>query len=177
MIDRQYRILERLTVAIALTGLIGLVGIVVLTVIEVLLRHLGGQRIPGFDDYGQLFYPIVISACFPIGLLHTRNVAITFLGAGLGERATRVFNLFAAIVTLALFGTIAWRFIFMTIGYAQSGAVTATVLLSVVPTWWVATALFWLAVPIQAWVVWVRLLELILGRDLLPAPILNQTAT
>jgi TRAP-type C4-dicarboxylate transport system permease small subunit len=166
-VERQYQVLERLTVAVAITGFAGLVGIVLLTVVDVGLKDLGGQRLPGFDDYGQLLFPIIIASCFPVGLLQRRSVTITFLGMGLGPPVNRVLTLFGAILTLVFFVLVAWRFIFMTIDFGQSGAVTSTVLMPVTPTWWLATALFWLAVPMQAWVCWVRLREVIEGRYLL----------
>ena len=168
--QQQFRTLERLTVAIAITGFLGLVGVVVLTVIDVGLRYGGGQRLPGFDDYGQILFPIIIASCFPVGLLHNRNIAITFLGMGLGVRATRVLTLFAAVLTLVFFVAVAWRFVIMTIDLGRTGAVSPTVLMPVTPTWWLATGLLWLTVPIQTWVVWVRVQELWQGRDLLPAP-------
>jgi TRAP-type C4-dicarboxylate transport system permease small subunit len=165
--EDQYRWLERLTVAVAITGFAGLVGVVLLTVVDVALKYLGGQRLPGFDDYGQLLFPIIVASCFPVGLLHRRSVTITFLGMALGPHANRALTFFGSVLTLVFFVLVAWRFIFMTIDMGQSGAVTSTVLLPVTPTWWLATALFWLAVPIQAWVCWVRLRELVEGRYLL----------
>ena len=165
----QQRLLDRLTVGIAIAGFAGLVGIVLLTVVDVGLRFSGNPRIPGFDDYGALLFPIIIASAFPVGLLRNRNIVIGFLGAGLGKTATRVLNLFGATLTLVFFFAVAWRFIGMTQEMASGGAVTPTVLVSVVPTWWVATALFWLAVPIQAYVCFVRVQELVTGRDLLQA--------
>lgn len=132
-IARQFLTLERLTVAVGISGFVGLVGIILLTVIDVVLKYIGADRIPGFDDYGQLFFPVVIAAAFPVGMLHARSVTITFLGAGLGPRADRALNFFGSFLTLVFFVLIAWRFIFMTMDMQSSGAVTPTVLMSIAP--------------------------------------------
>lgn len=169
MLLDQQKILERLTVAVAIAGFCSLVGIVLLTVVDVVLRFSGGGRIPGFDDYGALLFPIVIASCFPVGLLHNKNITITFLGAGLGATASRILNLFGSLLTLIVFLAIAWRFVGMTQELQAGGSVTPTVLVSVAPTWWMATILMWLSVPVQLWVCSVRIQELVQGRDILQA--------
>jgi len=169
MLQAQQKMLDKLTVAVAIAGFCGLVGIVLLTVVDVVLRFSGGGRIPGFDDYGALLFPIVIASCFPVGLLHNRNITITFLGSGLGPTASRILNLFGSLLTLTVFVAIAWRFVGMTQELQAGGSVTPTVLLSVVPTWWISTILMWLTVPVQLWVCAVRVLELAQGRNILQA--------
>jgi TRAP-type C4-dicarboxylate transport system permease small subunit len=79
----------------------------------------------------------------------------------------RGLNLFASLLVLLFFVLVAYRFIWMTVD--SEGSVTPTVLMPTTPTWWVATALLWLTVPVQIWVCWVRVAELITGRDLFMA--------
>lgn len=169
LLEQQQKYLDKLTVGVATAGFCGLVGIVLLTVVDVALRYLGGLRIPGFDDYGALLFPIIISACFPVGLMRNRNITITFLGAALGKTASRVLNLGGSLLTLVAFVMIAWRFIGMSAELQAGGSVTPTVLITVAPTWWIATILMWLSVPVQAWVCGVRILELVQGREVLQA--------
>ena len=166
-LEAQRRVLEEVTRFVALVGFSALVGLIALTALNVSLRYLLLPRIPGFDDYGQLLYPVIIASCFPIGLLTNKNIAITFLGMAMPAPIRRGLNLFASLLVLLFFVLVAYRFIWMTLD--SEGSVTPTVLMPTTPTWWVATVLLWLTVPVQIWVCWVRLAELMTGRDLLMA--------
>ena len=156
---KQRRVLDRLTRWVAVIGFTGLVMIGLMTMVDAVARHLMLPRIPGFSDFGEVFFALVIASCFPAGLLHNQNVAVTFLGDALRARARAVLNFAAAVITLVVFALIAYQIVLMTIDYQASGRVTSTILMPTAPWWWVTTALLITCVPVQIWVVVARAYE------------------
>ena len=69
-LDRQRDRLDGLTRRVAAIGFTGLVAMAVLTMFDASMRYLGLPRIPGFSDFGEVIYAVVIASCFPAGLLH-----------------------------------------------------------------------------------------------------------
>ncbi|MEO1103835.1 MAG: TRAP transporter small permease [Pseudomonadota bacterium] len=161
---RQRRLLERGTDTLALIGFTGLVAICLVTLYDGLARYFGLPRVPGFRDFGEVIFAVLIACCFPIGLLHNQNIAITFLGAGLGRRATRGLNIFAAILTLAAFVILAAAMIDRSAGLGAR--TTRTGFMVVAPWAWAATTILCLAVAIQVWVVFARFAEAATGETI-----------
>ena len=159
--------LDSATRFVALAGFSGLVVIGALTMLDGLARQFGLPRLPGFGDITQMFFAIIIASCFPAGLLHNQNIAVTFLGKALGPRANAWLEVFAALVTLAVFALLAYQFFLMSIDYQETGRVTPTILIPVAPWWWVATAVIALCLPVQIWMVWARIQEAATGKTLI----------
>ena len=158
--------LDRLTRGVAIVGFSGLVAIGALTMLDALLRRFGLPRIPGFDDLGEVFFAVVIASCFPIVLLYNQNISITLLGKVTGQRGRAVLDLFASIVTLAMFGFIAYEFIVLTLDLQLNQRVTSTIKMPVTPWWWVTTGIFLCCIPVQLWIVMARAAEIVSGVDL-----------
>ncbi len=169
-LDRQERQLDRWTRRIATIGFSGLVIIAVLTMADSMARYLWLPRIPGFSDFNQVIFAIVIATCFPAGLLRSNNISIRFLGSALGPGPQRWLDVFGALLTLAFFSMLAWRFVFMTADFQVNHRVTETIEMPIAPWWWLTTAIMVLCVPIQAWVVGDRLTNALRGLTREPLP-------
>lgn len=156
---RSRDILDRATRVLALIGFTGLVAICMMTMYDGLARYSGLPRIPGFRDFGEVIFAVLIASCFPIGLLRNQNITITFLGTALGPRATQIFNLLAAVLTLMGMALIALALIDRTSGLGERMTRTGFFLVS--PWAWAATVIMASAVVIQAWVVLARIGELL----------------
>jgi TRAP-type C4-dicarboxylate transport system permease small subunit len=145
-------------------GFTFLIAICVITMYDGLARYSHLPRIPGFRDFGEVIFAVLIACCFPIGLLKNRNITITFLGALAGPRVERAFNLFGAVLVLAGFAIIAWALIQRTGGLGERTTRTGYMMLA--PWAWTATAIMCSAILVQLWVVVARLAELVTGRKL-----------
>jgi len=163
--------LDSTTRFVALAGFSGLVVIGALTMLDGLARQFGLPRLPGFGDVTQMFFAIIIASCFPAGLLHNQNISVTFLGKALGRRTEAWLEVFASSVTFIVFALLAYQFLLMTIDYQATGRVTPTILVPVAPWWWVTTAIIFLCLPVQLWMVWARLQEALTGKVLIDAHI------
>jgi TRAP-type C4-dicarboxylate transport system permease small subunit len=157
----QRRLLEKVTDALALIGFAGLVAICLVTMYDGLARYSGLPRVYGLRDFGEVIFAVLIACCFPIGLLRNQNIAITFLGNGLGRRfglwPTRVLNILAAILTLVAFVVITWALMERAAGLGDR--TTRTGVMVVAPWVWAATLILCLAVLIQVWVLVARIAE------------------
>lgn len=158
--------LDRATRWLALVAFASLVVICLITMYDGLARYLGMPRVPGFRDFGEVIFAVVIAACFPVGLLRDRNISITFLGAALGPRTDRVLNAMASVLVLVGFAIIAWALILRSGGLGVR--TTRTGVMLVAPWAWAATAIMAVAVAVQVWVVLARWAEVVLGDNLLP---------
>ena len=145
--------LASLTRRIAVIGFGGLVVVAVLTLFDASLRHLGLPRIPGFGDTGEVVFAIVIASCFPAGLLREQNIRITLLGDRVLPRWGPWFELFAALLTLIVFTSIAVQFVLMTWDLQAAHRVTSTIRMPIAPWWWISTLIMLTTIPVQAWVV------------------------
>lgn len=158
----QRRWLEKGTDALALIGFAGLVVICLVTMYDGLARYLGFPRVYGLRDFGEVIFALLIACCFPIGLLRNQNIAITFLGTGLGkwfgQGPTRWLNLMAAILTLAAFLIITSALLERAAGLGDR--TTRTAVMIVAPWVWGASIILCIAVFIQIWVTIARIAEL-----------------
>ena len=150
--------LERLTRWLALLGFVSLVAICCLTMYDGLARYAGLPRVPGFRDFGEVVFAVLIACAFPIGLLRNQNITITFLGSALGDRPTRWLNVLSATTTLLAFALLAYAMVLRSEGL--SGRTTRTNVMLVAPWAWAATVILVGAVLVQAWVWAARLAEL-----------------
>ncbi len=164
VMERQRAWLDLATRWLAIIGFAGLVVICLMTMYDGLARYLGMARIPGFRDFGEVIFAVLIASCFPAGLLHNQNITITFLGKALGPKVHAVLNLFSALVVLAGFIIICWALIDRTAGLGDR--TTRTGYMVVAPWAWTATAIMLVTVPIQIWVTLARAIELRTGLKL-----------
>lgn len=149
--------------AVAVIGFLGLVVIGFLIFYDGLARSVGLPRIFGFSDYGQAIYPIVIASCFPAALLRGGHVAVTFLGAGLGRRATLWLETFAALAVFLFFCGLVWQLWAFAAGL--EGRTTRTGVLPVQPFWIAACAVMALCVPAQGFVLATRIAAALTDAD------------
>lgn len=154
--------LDLATRLLALVGFAGLVAICLVTMYDGLARYFWLPRVPGFRDFGEVIFAVLIASCFPIGLLRNQNIAVTFLGKALGPRASAVLDFFAAILTLVGFAIIAYALVVRTGGLGMRTTRTGFMLVS--PWAWAATTILCSAVAVQVWVVLARVAELFSGE-------------
>lgn len=164
LLGRTRDLLDTATRWLALVGFTFLIAICIMTMYDGLARYSQLPRIPGFRDFGEVIFAVLIACCFPIGLLKNRNITITFLGTFAGPRAERVLNLFGAALVLAGFVIIAWALILRTGGLGARTTRTGYMMLA--PWAWAATGIMCSAILVQLWVVVARVAELLTGRKL-----------
>jgi TRAP-type C4-dicarboxylate transport system permease small subunit len=155
------RLFQTVAEALALFGFASLVLICMITLYDGLARYLWLPRIPGFRDFGEVIFAVLIASCFPIGLLRNQNIAVTFLGTALGPRVTALLNLFAALAVLVGFCIIVYGLWLRTgnLGVRMS----RTGFFRLEPWAWVATGVMVVALVVQVWVVLARLAEAVSG--------------
>lgn len=162
LLTRRYLLVA--TQILALIGFTGLVAMCLITMYDGLARYLWLPRIPGFRDFGEVIFAILIASCFPVGLLRNQNITITFLGTALGPRATRLLNLLSSVATLIGFAILVYALYVRTSGLG--GRMTRTGILPVAPWAWTATVIMASTLLIQIWVVLARVAELFTGTTL-----------
>ncbi|MEM7445140.1 MAG: TRAP transporter small permease subunit [Pseudomonadota bacterium] len=161
---RSRLLLDTVTRAVAIIGFTGLVVIGLLTMYDGLARYTGLTRIPGFNDFGEVIFAVIIASCFPAGLLKNQNITITILGKLTGRWGHAILNLFGALATLVVFVLVAWALGRRADGLA--GRVTQTGYMDVAPWWWITFAIILAATLVQVWVVLARIAELATGEPL-----------
>ena len=145
--------LDALTRRVAVLGFMGLVAMALLTLTDVVLRWTYLPRIPGFGDYGEVVFAVVIATCFPAGLLQGHNITIRFLGRAVGRKGAAWLELIGALATLLFFTLLVWQFVNYTIDLAANTRTTRTLELPLAPWWWITTAVMSLTVPVQGLIV------------------------
>lgn len=149
---------------LALLGFASLVVICLITMYDGLARYFWLPRVPGFRDFGEVIFAVLIASCFPLGLLRNQNITITFVGAALGRHANAFLNLLAAVATLLGFALLVYAL------YVRTGGLgvrmSRTGFFPLAPWAWAATGVMAFAVVVQVWVVLARLAELVTGAAL-----------
>ncbi|MEM7566960.1 MAG: TRAP transporter small permease subunit [Pseudomonadota bacterium] len=156
--------LESLTRWLALLGFVSLVTICCLTMYDGLARYVGLPRVPGFRDFGEVVFAVLIACAFPIGLLRNQNITITFLGSALGDRPGRWLNLLSATATLLAFALLAYAMVLRSDGLGVR--TTRTGFMVIAPWAWAATTILIGAVLVQAWVWVARIAEIRRGTGI-----------
>ncbi len=116
---------------------------------EIMMRWLLNTPYEGVGDISRLLLPIIVSSCFPIGLLQHRHVTIRLLGRTLGPHWEAWFNLFGGIALLLFFALVAWQFTLYTVELAAVGEHTWVIQIPMAPWWWVTTCVMASCVPLQ----------------------------
>ena len=97
---RPYGTLDRATRWIAFVGLVGLVIVSMVIVLDIVMRGVFSHPLEGLEEITKFVFAIVIASCFPAGLVQGQNVAIRFLGSGLGPKAANWLEVLASACTL-----------------------------------------------------------------------------
>jgi|TARA_B100000315_G_C14410988_1_gene510978 TRAP-type C4-dicarboxylate transport system permease small subunit len=138
---------------VACIGFTGLVLVALLTMVDGVARWLTLPRIPGFSDYAEIAYAIVITSCFPALLIRDQNVTIRFLGKALRGRSNYWLEVFGNILTLAFFAVLVWQFYMLTLDLQQSNRTSPTLEFPIAPWWWIVSIIMTITVPVQVLVV------------------------
>lgn len=150
---------------ISLIGLVGLLVLSVITVGEVLLRWLFKYPIPGVYDLSQLVVIIVIASCLPLVCAERNHITVRLLGTILGKRANELLEAFGALITMIIFGLMAWQLWIYASELAASNQTTWLILMPVSPWWKAATILIVLCFPIQMVTFYISLKSAFFGRN------------
>jgi TRAP-type C4-dicarboxylate transport system permease small subunit len=134
---------------VACIGFTGLVLVALLTMIDGLGRWLGFPRIPGFNDYAQIAYAIVITSCFPSLLLKDQNVTIRFLGKALKGRTNYWLEVFGNLLTLIFFAILVWQFFLFSIDLQVNNRTSPTLEFPIAIWWWIISFIMTITVPVQ----------------------------
>ncbi len=138
---------------VACIGFTGLVVVALLTMVDGLGRWLALPRIPGFNDYAQISYAIVIASCFPSLLLRDQNVTIRFLGRAIKGRTNYWLEVFGNLLTLSFFLILVWQFYLLTIDLQVNDRTSPTIEFPIAPWWWIISVIMTITVPVQVIVV------------------------
>jgi TRAP-type C4-dicarboxylate transport system permease small subunit len=150
---------------ISLIGLGGMLMIAGVIVGEVLLRWLFNYPIPGVYDLSQLVVIIVIASCLPLVCAERNHITVRLMGTILGKRANELLEGFGALITMIIFGLLAWQLWIYANELAVSNQTTWLILLPISPWWRIATILIALCVPIQMVNFYISLKSLFRGQN------------
>jgi len=157
----------RATRVIALVGLAALLILAIITMADVGMRWLFNQPITGVEDLAKLVVAIAIAASIPAVLATRQNITIRFVGRVLGRRAELIFEIFGALIVLAVMAGMAWQIQIYTDELRKTGETTWLLGLHVAPFWQVVSVLLFLSVPIQLVVIAGLLVTALRGRRLI----------
>jgi C4-dicarboxylate transporter DctM subunit len=99
----------QVTRPIAFLGVIGMLVAAGITVIDVLMRWLLNQSVPGLNEIVQMIFCVAVTACLPNGLATGVNLKIDILAHWLTGRLAAWLDAAGAILLLILFALLAWR--------------------------------------------------------------------
>jgi TRAP-type C4-dicarboxylate transport system permease small subunit len=135
------RCARRLAEGLAGMAICGLLLLAFGTAIDVLMRYAFAMPIRGFIDVVPLAGAVLLSACMPHVVASRGNIAVDFLGQGLGPRAKRWLDTFGAVATGLFFSLMAWQYVRYALEMKQTAEVTPVLRWPVWP-WWSAVAVF-----------------------------------
>lgn len=162
-LDRVQKQSVRLSQVAALLGLAGLLAISLITIADVLMRWLFSAPITGVYDLSTLFIAVVLSACFPAALARRRHISVEFATRRLGDRANRMLDLFAGLLTLVFFVLLFWQLVVYSGELLRDGETTFILEIRIAPWWIASTAIFGLCGLVQFLVVLLDLRAVLAG--------------
>ncbi len=139
----------RIARLLSLLGILGFVVLAMATISDVMLRWLFSAPIDGFAEVARLGVALFSATFLPAALIERYHISIDFFGKWLGARWYRIFDVFAATVTLGFFALMGWEFIGYTQELASAGETTWIIGIKVAPYWWVVTGFVILCAPVQ----------------------------
>jgi TRAP-type transport system small permease protein len=153
MMDRIERQMLLVTRAAAVLGVLFLLLVAALSVLDILVREIQGRPIRGTGDLARLLTIIIVSACFPAGLLERRQIKVALLGSLLPAWANRVLEVFGALLTCLMFAFIAYYVTLHAQRVSASNEYTMILNWPIAPWWWAASLCFWACLPAQIFVI------------------------
>lgn len=133
--------LARLSEGLALASVGVLLALSALTAVDVIGRYAFGQPIPGFTNAAALMTAVVVAGFFPALTMRKANITLRPFAKPGGGMIARVLDSFAALVTTAFFGVMAWQYASYAAEAVRSGEYIAVLRWPVGPWWWAVTAL------------------------------------
>jgi TRAP-type C4-dicarboxylate transport system permease small subunit len=97
------------------------------------------QPIPGFTNAAGLVVALVVAGFLPVLTMSKGNIAVRPFAAIGRKNLTRFFDSFAALVTAAFFGVMAWQYAKYAAEAVRSGEYVAVLRWPVGPWWWGVT--------------------------------------
>jgi TRAP-type C4-dicarboxylate transport system permease small subunit len=125
--------LLKLVLALAVLAGLGLLTMMLFTCADIILRVFR-MSFTGAYDIVKIAATITIACGLPYTTAVKGQVAVEFFFQRLGQRGRVVADTVIRLVTMALFGVLAWEFVHYGIGLRKSGEVSMTLQL---PVFWV----------------------------------------
>ena len=119
-------------------GLVALVAMTLVTVVDVAGRYLLNRPLPGALELSELLMVFLVFGCFAYTELQNGHVDIDVVVTRFPPRMQAASEAFAAILSTAFWGLIAWRTSVRAIDVQSAGETTANLGLSVGPFIWIA---------------------------------------
>lgn len=112
-----------------------------LTAVDIFMRSILSSPLFGTNDIVILLLTVAVVACFPYALSIRQHIQVSLVGRALGARGYWALDLFANLVTLAVFAGFTFEFAERAgrLGAMHSG--TQLLQIPLEPVWWVAAAL------------------------------------
>lgn len=150
---------------VAFVGVIAILAIALITVIDILLRWLADEAVPGFNEILAMAISVAIAATFPAGAAGRVNLAVDLFAQRLGAAAVRWLNVAGALLLLALYGFLVWSIAGATTELANRHATTMILRVAEAPFMWAVTAFLALAMLAQILVFLLTLRDALAGID------------
>lgn len=137
----------------ALLGALFLLLVAGLSVADILVRQFYGRPIHGAHDIAALLTILIVSACFPAGLMERRQIKVSLIETFVSPRANRVMRILGELATGFMFLCIAWFLTLYAMKISARAEVSMILHWPVGPWWWAAAILFWACIPAQIFVI------------------------
>ncbi len=141
--------MQRVTLLVALIGLIGLLFLAAITVAEVMIRWLFNYGVAGVADVSSLVISVSLASGFGLVCARNRHISVRFLGEALGSRACSVLDAFGALITLVVFSVVTWQMGRYALELVALKETTWVLLWPKAPWFMVVTLLLALTIPSQ----------------------------
>lgn len=153
--------MQRVTLLVALIGLIGLLFLAAMTVAEVIIRWLFNYGVPGVADVSSLVIAVSLASGFGLVCSRNRHISVRFLGEALGPRASCILDAFGALVTLGVFSVVTWQMGRYALELVTLKETTWVLLWPKAPWFMVVTLLLALTIPSQLLVFLMQLVKVV----------------
>ena len=140
----------RLARALAVAGLGLLLVFAAATIADGLLRFFAARPIDAVRDLGGLVAALAVACCIPLVVIERGNISIRFVAAVAGPAASRVADIAASGLVLAVLLAMTWQFGKLAARAAADGASTWMLRIPTAPVWWLVAAMVAVAAGLQA---------------------------
>jgi TRAP-type C4-dicarboxylate transport system permease small subunit len=137
--DLVVRVVRSLTLAMAAVGGLGVVAMMLVTCLDVIGRAFG-HPLTGAFDLVRAAAVLSIAGALPLTTAVKGHVSIEFLYHKLGRLGRRGVQALVGLMTMAMFGLLAWKCVELGLDYRRAGEVTSTLQIPVFWMPWVIAA-------------------------------------